>query len=156
MKTKAILLEEKQMSILNRIDSELKEDEGNKLKDKEYLYKQSIAAKIRNFGEEERCMIKYEINNIIFKYQMNKYASSRNANNPLMQMSKYTSSSRANNPLIQICGFISGETSSRSSSVASNEFAWLSTNICNLFSLQQGLNSPRATTSTYYDYQIGQ
>ena len=57
MKTKAILLEEKQMSILNRIDSELKEDEGNKLKDKEYLYKQSIAAKIRNFGEEERCMI---------------------------------------------------------------------------------------------------
>ena len=85
---------------------------------------------------------------------MNKYASSRNANNPLMQMSKYTSSSRVNNPLIQICGFISGETSSRSSSVASNEFAWLSTNICNLFSLQKGLNSPRATTSTYYDYQI--
>ena len=33
-KTEAISLEETQMSILNRIDSELKEDEDNKLKDK--------------------------------------------------------------------------------------------------------------------------
>ena len=37
-KTEAISLEETQMSILNRIDSELKEDEDNKLKDNEYLY----------------------------------------------------------------------------------------------------------------------
>ena len=37
-KTEAISLEETQMSILNRIDSELKDDEDNKLKDNEYLY----------------------------------------------------------------------------------------------------------------------
>ena len=43
MKVEAISLEEKQISILNRIDSELKEYEFNKLKDKEYLYGQSIA-----------------------------------------------------------------------------------------------------------------
>ena len=47
MKAEAISLEEKQMSILNRTDSELKEHECNKLKDKEYLYGQSIAAEIR-------------------------------------------------------------------------------------------------------------
>ena len=92
MKTEAISLEEKQMSILSWIDSKLKEDEDNKLKDKKYLYAQSIAAETRNFEEVERCMIKHEINNIIFKYQMNKYASS----------------SSANNPLIQMCGLISG------------------------------------------------
>ena len=34
MKTEAVSLEEKQMSILNKIDSELKEDEDNKFKDK--------------------------------------------------------------------------------------------------------------------------
>ena len=67
MKTEAISLEEKQMSILTRIDSELKEDGDNKLKDNEYLYGQWIAAEIRNFGEIESCMIKHEINNIIFK-----------------------------------------------------------------------------------------
>ena len=38
MKTEAISLEETQMSILNGIDSELKDDEDNKLKDNEYLY----------------------------------------------------------------------------------------------------------------------
>ena len=68
MKNETISLEEKQMSILNRIDSELKEDEDNKLKDKEYLYGQSIAAEICNFVKAGRCMIKHEINNIIFKY----------------------------------------------------------------------------------------
>ena len=47
MKAEVISVEEKQISILNRMDSELKEDELNKLKDKEYLYGQSIAAEIR-------------------------------------------------------------------------------------------------------------
>ena len=50
MKTEAILLEEKQMLMLNRTDPELKEDEDNKLKDNEYLNGQSIAAEVRNFG----------------------------------------------------------------------------------------------------------
>ena len=156
MKTEAISLEEKQMSILNGIDSELKEDEDNKLKDKEYLYGQAISADIRNFGEVDRCMIKHEINNIIFKYQMNKDASSSSANNPLMQMYTCAWSSSANNPLMQMCGLISGEAPSRSSSVASNEFAWPSINSRNLFSPQQSFTSPRAATSTYYDYQTRQ
>ena len=140
MKTEVISLEEKQMSILNRSDSELKVDENNKLNDTVYLHGQSIALEIRNFGEVERCMIKQEINNIIFKYQMNKYASSSNANNPLMYM----------------CGLISGETPPRSPPVASNEFPWPSTNSHHLFSPQQSFTSPRAATSTHYDYQTRQ
>ena len=99
MKTEAISSEETQTSILNQIDSELKEDEDNKLKDNEYLYRYSIATKICNFGEVETCMIKHKICNIIFKYHLNKYASSSSPNNPLMQM----------------CGLISGETPSMSS-----------------------------------------
>ena len=43
-----------------------------KLKAKEYLHGQSIAAEICNFGEVDRCMIKKETNNIIFKYQIKK------------------------------------------------------------------------------------
>ena len=128
------------MSILNGIDSELKDDEDNKLKDNEYLYGQSIATKICIFGEVETCMIKHKISNIIFKYQLNKYASNSSPNNPLMQM----------------CGLISGETPSMSSSVAPNEFAWPSTNSRNLLNLQQSFTSPRAATSMYYDYRKGQ
>ena len=139
MKTKALSFEEEQMPILNPIDSELKENDHNKLKDKEYLYGQSIAAEIRNFGELERCMIKHKINNIIFKYQMNNYASSSSPNNPLMRM----------------WGLISGEFI-WSSSVDSNEFALPSTNSHNLFSPQKNFTSSRAATSTYCDYQTGQ
>ena len=43
--------------MLNR-NSELKQDKDNKLKAKEYLYGQSIAAEICNFGEVDRCIIK--------------------------------------------------------------------------------------------------
>ena len=64
-------LEEKKLSMLNR-NSELKQDKDNKLKAKEYLYGQSIAAEICNFGEVDRCMTKKETNNIIFKYQIKK------------------------------------------------------------------------------------
>ena len=67
MKTEAILLEEKLMPVLNRIDSKLNEDKDNKLRDKDYLYGQPIATEIRYFWIVERCMIKNEINNIIFK-----------------------------------------------------------------------------------------
>ena len=108
-------------------------------------------------GEVEKRMIKHKINNnIIFKYQMSSYASSISANNPSMQMNKYASSSSANSLLMQRCGLISSKTPSRSSSVASNEIAWPRTNNCNLFGPQQSFTSPRAATSTYYDYQTGQ
>ena len=90
MKTEAVSLEEKQMSILNQIDSELKEDEDNKFKDKEYWYGQSIAAETQKCVEVRRYIRKHEINSIIFKYQMNNYASSSSANYPLMQMCDLT------------------------------------------------------------------
>ena len=74
------LLEQKQMSIMEKMENELKEDKDNKSQDPEYLYAQSLAAELRNFGEVERCMIKHEINNIIFKYQMNKYRDLSSSN----------------------------------------------------------------------------
>ena len=58
-------------------------------------------------------------NNITFKYQMNKYALSNSANNPLMQMNRHASSSSTNNPM-QMCGLISGGTPSKSSLVVSS------------------------------------
>ena len=38
--------------------------------DKEYFYGQTVAASMGKLGDMEKCMIKHEINNILFKYQM--------------------------------------------------------------------------------------
>ena len=67
MKVEAISLEEKQISILNRIDSELKEHEFNQLKDK----------------------------NICMDSRLPQKSVSSSTNNPLMEMNKYASSSSA-------------------------------------------------------------
>ena len=62
------------MLILNRIDKELKEEsKAKETQYKEYFYGQTVAASIRNLGDMEKYMIKHEINNILFKYQMNMY-----------------------------------------------------------------------------------
>ena len=54
-------LEEKHLSILNRIDKELKEEsESKETQDEEHFYGQVVAASIQKLG----------INNILFKYQM--------------------------------------------------------------------------------------
>ena len=62
------------MLILNQIDKELKEEsKAKENQDKEYFYGQAVAASIRNLGDMEKYMIKHEINNILFKYQMSMY-----------------------------------------------------------------------------------
>ena len=54
-----------------RIDKELKEESETKVsQDKEYFYRQTVAASMAKLGDMEKCMIKHEINNILFKYQM--------------------------------------------------------------------------------------
>ena len=70
-RTKNSILEEKHLSILNRIDKELKEEsETKETQDEEYFYGQTVVASIRKLGDMEKCMLKHEINNILFKYQM--------------------------------------------------------------------------------------
>ena len=73
-------LEEKHLSILNRIDKELKEQsETIETQDEEYFYDQTVAASKRKLGDMEKCMIKHEINNIPFKYQMSLYKAQNTA-----------------------------------------------------------------------------
>ena len=67
-------LEEKHLSILNRTDKELKEESDIKeTQDEEYFYCQTVAASLRKLRDMEKCMIKHEINNILFKYQISLY-----------------------------------------------------------------------------------
>ena len=57
--------------MLNRIDKQLKEESKTKeSQDKQYFHGQIVASSIRKLGDMEKCMIKHEINNILFKYQM--------------------------------------------------------------------------------------
>ena len=63
-------LEKKHLSILSRIDKKLKEESKTKeTQDEVYLYGQTVAASILKLEDMENCMIKHEINNILFKYQ---------------------------------------------------------------------------------------
>ena len=62
------------MFILNRIDKELKEEsETKETQDEKHFYGQTVAVSIRKLGDMEKCMIKHEINNILFKYQISLY-----------------------------------------------------------------------------------
>ena len=66
------------MSILNRIDKELKEEsETKETQDEEYFYSQTVAASMRKLEDMEKCMINHEINNILFKYQMSMLQDSK-------------------------------------------------------------------------------
>ena len=72
-------VEEKHLSMLNRIDKELKgKSETKETEDEEYFYGQTVAASIQKLGDMEKGMIKQEINNILFKYQMNMYKAQNN------------------------------------------------------------------------------
>ena len=80
-RAKNFTLEEKHLSILNRIDKELKErSETKETQDEEYFYGQTVAASVRKLRDMEKCMIKHEINNILFKYQMSMYKTQNTAN----------------------------------------------------------------------------
>ena len=72
--------EDKNLSILNQIEKELKQDsETKETQDEECFYGQTAAASIRKLGNMEKCMIKHEINNILFKYQMSMYKAENTA-----------------------------------------------------------------------------
>ena len=57
------------------MEKKINDDNENHNKDIEYLFVQAAAADIRTLSETERCMIKHEINNSIFKHQMKKFRS---------------------------------------------------------------------------------
>ena len=112
-KQELLSVDQKQIVILKKMEKELNDDNENHNKDSEYLFSQAIAADIRAFSEAERCMIKHEINNIIFKYQINKFRNNLFSNtvmpniSTLLQASDFNSNDR---PLI-----VSSRASSNSS-----------------------------------------
>ena len=75
---KLSVVEQKQMQLMEDIEREManeKELKQVKLEDAEDTYCTNLACELRKFSEEEKCMIKHEMNNILFKYQMNKFSS---------------------------------------------------------------------------------
>lgn len=144
------LVEEKQLAIMNQMEKDLAEDKEKQ--DQEYYYAQSIAAELRSFSESERFMVKHEINNVIFKYQMRKHAHGNM--NP----------SNLSTPNFQ--------TQSRPSSRSSNESSWSNHYPVITQDVRNFVSSPEMTTTAppnsnlcsanphntpypYY-YQIGQ
>ena len=70
-------VDEKQMHPMEEIERELMRDrelEGRaKCKDSMDTFCEALAMEIRQFDEQERCIIKHEINNVILKHQMTKF-----------------------------------------------------------------------------------
>ena len=55
-------LEEKYLSIINRIDKDLKEEsETKETQDEEYFYGQKVSASIRKLRDMEKCMINMKL-----------------------------------------------------------------------------------------------
>ena len=65
------LMEEMERDILN----ERRNQEGPIAKDAVDTFCDSLASELRQFPERERCLIKHEINYVIFKFQMAKFHS---------------------------------------------------------------------------------
>ena len=129
-------LEEKHISILNRIDKELKEEsESKESQDEEYFYGQTAAASIRKLGDMEKCMAKHEINNILFKYQMSMYEAQNTASTS------------------QGIAYPTPPTPIRFSAVTSNDLNWQHTNVSNFSQASPyGYGSPMQSTNTFNKY----
>ena len=125
------------MLILNRIDKELKEEsKAKETQYKEYFYGQTVAASIRNLGDMEKYMIKHEINNILFKYQMNMY----NAQNTSSTSQRITYPTPTN--LI------------RFSAVTSNNFNWQHSHASNFSQASpHDYRSPMQSNHTFNKYE---
>ena len=70
---KLSVVEQKQMQVMEDIEHKMankKELKQVQLEDAEETYCSNLACELRKCSEEEKCMIKHEIN-ILFKYQMN-------------------------------------------------------------------------------------
>ena len=66
--------------MLNQIEKVLKEEsETKETQDEVFFYGQTAATSIRKLGNMEKCMIKHEINNILFKHQMSMYKAENTA-----------------------------------------------------------------------------
>ena len=70
-------LDDKQIHLIEEMEKDLMRDRAldapAKSKDSVDAFCESLALEIKQFNEQERCLIKHEINNIIFKHQMNKF-----------------------------------------------------------------------------------
>ena len=77
------------------------------------MVRQSVAASIRKLGDMEKCMIKHEINSLLFKYQMSMYKAQNTA----------STSQGITYPTLP--------TPIRFSAVTSNEFIWQHTHASN-------------------------
>ena len=107
-------MDQKQIAILNKMEKEPDDDNENHNQDSEYLFTEAIAADGRAFSEAEQCMIKHEINNIIFKYQRNSETTISRMQTPKI------------NHLLKVSDFSSNCQSSRVSSRASSSSGWQS------------------------------
>ena len=122
--------------ILNRINKELKEEsETRETRDEESLYGQTVAASIRKLGDMEKCMIKHEINNILFKYQMSICKAQNTAGTS------------------QRIAYLTPPTPTRFSAVTSNDFNW-QRNHASSFSQASpnDYGSPMQSTNTFNEY----
>ena len=76
---KLSLVEEKQLRLMEEMEKDILKDrrsqESNMAKDAVDTFCDSLASELRHFSEQERCLVKHEINNIIFKFQMAKFHS---------------------------------------------------------------------------------
>lgn len=73
---KLSIVEEKQLLLMDEIENDIvkeREQRTKKSEDAEDTFCASLASELRQFSQEERCLIKHEINNIIFRYQMSKF-----------------------------------------------------------------------------------
>ena len=71
------MVDQKQIWLMEDIEREMltkKElKQAAEIWDAEETYFTNLACELRRFTEEEKCLIKHEINNVMFKYQMRKY-----------------------------------------------------------------------------------
>ena len=121
---------------INRINKELKEESETKgTQDEEYFYGQRVAASIPKLGDMEKCMIKHEINNILFKYQMSMYKTQTTASTS------------------QRIAYPTPPTPTRFSAVTSNDFNWQHTHASNFSQVSpHGYGSPMQSFNTFNEY----
>ena len=73
---KLSIVEEKQLQLLDEMEQDIikeREHKSESSEDAEDAFCASLASELSQFSQEERCLIKHEINNTVFRYQMAKF-----------------------------------------------------------------------------------
>ena len=74
---KLSMVDQKQIKLMEDIEREMLMEkelkQTAKVQDAEETYCINLACELRKFTEEEKCLIKHEINNVMFKYQMRRF-----------------------------------------------------------------------------------